>query len=107
MPYTKQVEFPWWEDVGFRAYAIAHYREAVKLAIAVRDAEKIPLGEAESYNIAMFAGILDKVASPLVYLKKDYDNLSLELKEKWNPSLKGATEKAAALAEQAKKALEG
>ncbi len=56
-----------WE--AFSQFAIDHYREAARIAMAVRDAQRIPFGAAEDYNVALFTGVLDKTASPLVYLK--------------------------------------
>ncbi len=55
--------------------------------MAVRDAQRIPFGAAEDYNVALFTGVLDKTASPLVYLKDAWRDLTPEERMSYYPKV--------------------
>jgi hypothetical protein len=84
----RRFELSWYEDKGFREYAKKQYVEAIKLAREVgREWQKVDFPVGVEHEVALIIAVLEKIASPLVYLRQDYDRLSLELKQKYDPSL--------------------
>jgi len=99
---------PEWES--FKNYAKAYYKEAIEIAIktVVKEASPIPKGRWSSPPFTrIFELILDKTASPLVFLWEKWQLMGLDMRQPYaTPEYKAEIERIRKETESVKKKAE-
>jgi len=97
----KRLMVPWGKDTpdakGFFEYAKKHYHDCLKFADDIIPG--IPTERETTVRVKLL--ILDKIASPLVYLYESWEVLSPEEKAKYSPELAKIHEQSKRMAEEA------